>query len=51
MGSFYAQTRYNQLADQNINCFGFQFKDELSTIIANNGVLRLDELVKSQNQK
>ena len=41
MGSWFAQTRYNQLADQNINCFGFQFKDELSTIIANNSVLRL----------
>jgi hypothetical protein len=41
MGSWFAQTRYNQLADQNINCFGFQFKDELSMIIASNSVLRL----------
>ncbi|MBU0769436.1 MAG: hypothetical protein KJ687_10125 [Proteobacteria bacterium] len=41
MGSWLAQTRYNQLAYQNINCFGFQFKDELPTIIASNSVLRL----------
>jgi hypothetical protein len=41
MGSWFTQTRYNQLADQNINCFGFQFTDELSTIILNNSVLRL----------
>lgn len=41
MGSWFAQTRYNQLADQNINCWGFQFTNELSTIILNNSVLRL----------
>ena len=41
MGSWFTQTRYNQLADQNINGFGFQFTDELSTIIFNNSVLRL----------
>jgi len=41
MGSWFTQTRYNQLADQNINCFGFQFTDELSTIILHNSVLRL----------
>ena len=41
MGSWFTQTRYNQLADQNINCFGFQFTDELSTIIFHNSVLRL----------
>jgi len=41
MGSWFTQTRYNQLADQNINCFGFQFTDELSAIILNKSVLRL----------
>jgi len=41
IGSWFYQTRYNKLAVQNINCFGFQFKDELSTIIVNNTVLRL----------
>jgi len=41
MGSWFAQTRYNHLADQNNNFFGFQFKDELSTIIAGNSILRL----------
>jgi hypothetical protein len=41
MGSWFTQTRYNQLADQNINCFGFQFTEELSAIILNNSVLRL----------
>jgi len=41
MGSWFAATRYNQLADENINCYGFQFRDELSTIILNNSVLRL----------
>lgn len=41
MGSWFAQTRYNQLAYQNPNFFGFQFKDELSTIIASSSVLRL----------
>ncbi len=41
LGSWFAHDRYNQLADQNINCFGFHFKDELSTIIANNSVLRI----------
>jgi hypothetical protein len=41
MGSWFTQTRHNQLAVQNINCFGFQLADELSTIILNNSVLRL----------
>ena len=41
MGSWFAQTRYNQLADQNNNFYGFKFKDELSTIIINNSILRL----------
>jgi hypothetical protein len=41
MGSWFTQTRDNQLADQNVNCFGFQLTDELSTIILHNSVLRL----------
>lgn len=41
MGSWFAQTRYNQLADKNYNFYGLQFKDELSAIIASNSILRL----------
>jgi len=41
MGSWFAHTQYNRLADENINCFGFQFKDELSAIIASRSILRL----------
>jgi len=41
MGSWFAQTRYNQLADKNYNFYGLQFKDELPAIIASNSLLRL----------
>ena len=41
MGNWTPPLRYNQLADQNRNYFGFQFADELSYIIVNNSVLRL----------
>lgn len=41
MGNWAPPLRYNRLADQNINCFGFQFTDELSYIIVNSSVLRL----------
>lgn len=42
MGSWFTDTSYNQLADQNINhSFGVKFKNELSTIIARNSALRL----------
>ena len=41
IGSWFPQTRYNRIADQNINVFGFQFPGELSTVIGNNSILRL----------
>ena len=41
MGSWYHQTRYNVLADKNINTFGFQFSEELPVLLINNSVLRL----------
>lgn len=41
IGSWYVHTRYNRLADQELNYYGFQFKSELPAIIASNSVLRL----------
>lgn len=39
--SLFLQTRYNQLADKNINTFGFQLSEELPAIILSKSVIRI----------
>ncbi|MBI4231704.1 hypothetical protein HY605_00610 [Candidatus Peregrinibacteria bacterium] len=41
IGSWFSYTRYNRQADENINTYGFQSSNEVSTIILNSSVLRL----------
>lgn len=41
IGSWFAHTRYNSLADTSLNFYGFQFTNELSAIISINSILRV----------